>query len=108
MLEERLAQAREIVYEKDSEGRQTPVARDSVVFEGEDPVPIYCVTEEQAQTLTALIEEASMCTANDRQLYSLLLEEAQGYFSGEKSLEDTVRVMQSVASIYVGERVKRE
>lgn len=108
VLEERLAQAREIVYEKDSEGRQTPVARDSVVFEGEDPVPIYCVTEEQAQTLTALIEEASMCTANDRQLYSLLLEEAQGYFSGEKSLEDTVRVMQSVASIYVGERVKRE
>lgn len=106
VLEERLLQAREIAYEKDSEGVQTPVARDSVVFEGENPVPIYCVTEEQARILTALIEEAAICTANDRQLYSLLLEEAQGYFSGEKSLEETARVMQSMASIYVGERIK--
>lgn len=106
VLEERLLQAREIEYKRDSDGGQVPVERSRVIFEGEEPVPIYCVTKEQAEDLIALIEGAAICTANDHQLYSLLLEEARAYFSGEKSLEETARVMQSMAAVYVGERIK--
>lgn len=51
-----------------------------------------------------LIEEAAIANVKDYQLYSLLWEEADSYFSGSKSLEDTVRVMQSRASIYISER----
>lgn len=108
VLEERLLQAREIEYQRGPDGGQVPVERSRVIFEGEEPVPIYCVTKEQAEKLTGLIEGATICTANDRQLYSMLLEEAGDYFSGEKSLEETARVMQSMASVYIGERVKQE
>lgn len=108
VLEERLLEACRVEYEADSEGRQSPVARDKVIFEGEEPIYIYSVSEKQAYSLTALIEGATICVANDRQLYNLLLEEAGSYFSGSKSLDDTVKVMQSRASIYIKERVKSE
>lgn len=106
VLAEKLSQAQEIQYTTDSEGNQIPVAKDKITFEGEEPVYIYSVTEEQADNLMELIEKASICVANDYQLYSLLWEEADSYFTGSKSLEETAKVMQSRASIYISERVK--
>ncbi len=106
VLEERLLQAQNIEYAADLEGSQVPVARGKVIFEGEEPMYIYSVTRKQADRLTELIEEATICVANDYQLYSLLLEEAGSYFSGGKSLEETAKVMQSRASIYISEKVK--
>ena len=104
VLEKKLLQAQETEYATDSDGSQIPVAKDKVIFEGEEPVDIYCITEKQADKLVGLIEEAAIANVKDYQLYSLLWEEADSYFSGSKLLEDTVKVMQSRASIYISER----
>lgn len=106
VLEEKLLANRTPEYTTDADGNQKPVAKSEQLFEGEDPVEIYCVTEEQANELLYLIESASICAATDYQLYNVFLEEAESYFSGDKTLEEAIAVMQSRASIYVGEKVK--
>lgn len=107
-LEVQLFKAREREYMVDSEGNQVPVAKDKISFEGEKPVEIYCITAEQADRLINLIEEAVISTANDYELYSILLEESQGYFFGERTLEEVCKIMQSRASIYLSEKVTKK
>lgn len=106
VLEESLLSNRVTEYMTDADGNQIPVAKGELLFEGEEPVEIYCVTEEQANELVHLIESVSICAATDYQLYNVFLEEADSYFCGDKTLEEAVAVMQSRASIYVGEKVK--
>ncbi len=106
VLEEKLLENREPEYEMDAEGNRKEIVKAEVIFEGEEPVEVYCITEEQADKLIHLIESAEICTTTNYQIYNVFLEEAGSYFSGDKSLEDAVAVMQSRASIYVGERVR--
>lgn len=106
VLEETLEENQVIEYKDDSAGASVPVVKDRVLFEGEEPVEIYCITEKQSQTLLELITSVEICSANDYQLYSVLLEEVDSYFSGDKSLAETAAVMQSRANIYVSERSK--
>ncbi len=104
-LEEQLAQAMEIEYETDQSGAVRPVAKAQVIFEGEDPAPIYCITQAQAQSLLELIGSAQICSMVDRTIYNILMEEAEYYFNGAKSLEEVKDVIQSRISMYVSERI---
>ncbi len=106
VLEEGLLENREPEYITDEDGNQKPVAKSELLFAGEEPVEIYCVTEEQAEDLLNLIDSATIYASIDYQLYNVFLEEAAAYFSGDKTLEEAVAVMQSRASIYVGEKAK--
>lgn len=106
VLEEMLEANQVIEYKDDGAGSSVPVVKDRVLFEGEEPLEIYCITEKQSQTLLELITSVEICSANDYQLYSVLLEEVDSFFRGDKSLEETVAVMQSRASLYVSERAK--
>ena len=106
VLEESLLENSTTEYRTDEDGTQKPVAKGKLLFAGEEPVEIYCVTEEQAKELLCLIESATICSSIDYQLYNVFLEEAGSYFSGDKTLEEAIAVMQSRASIYVGEKVK--
>lgn len=105
-LEEKLLANREVEYTKDSEGNQIRIAKEKVLFEGDEPIEIYNITEKQANRLLTLIENATNSTTVDYSLYNILLEEAEGYFYGDKTLAETVDIMQSRASIYVSEKVK--
>lgn len=100
-LEEKLEENKQVEY-LNSE----PIVKNQILFEGEVPIDIYCITEKQADTLMELIGSASLCTSIDYSLYNIILEEAIAYFQGDKTLEDAVDIIQSRASVYVGERVK--
>lgn len=104
VLEEKLAQNLEPEYTQEEDGTQEPIAKYRIFIEGEEPVEVYNITKEQAGRLMHLIETADMCAANDMQLYYMLLEEADQYFTGNKTLLETVQNIQSRAVIYVSER----
>lgn len=105
-LEKKLAENQTVEYIPDGEQGQIPIVKERVIFEGEEPVDIYCVTEAQAQKLLELIECAEISSSNDYQLYNVLLEEADSYFGGDKSLEEAAGIMQRRAELYVSERAK--
>ena len=53
-----------------------------------------------------LIEGVEFCNATNAQLHFILLEEANAYFAGDKTVEEAMEAMQSRATIFVSERVK--
>ncbi len=106
VLEERLEDAMETEYETDENGREQPVVKHRVLFEGEEPVDIYSITQEQADRLLALLEGARHCSQTDNKIYRIFLDEAGSYFSGDKSLEETADVIQARVSMYVAEKIK--
>lgn len=105
VLEKQIDQALEIEYEMQADGTQQPVVKQEVIFEGEEKIDIYCISAEQAKRLISLIEGAEIASHMEPKIYNVFLEEAEYYFNGEKSLEETVDVIQSKISIYVSEKI---
>lgn len=105
-FEEQIEKAMEIEYEMDLNGVQMPIVKQQVIFEGEDPIPIYCITQIQADQLLGLIESAQIFSSTDRKIYSIFFEEAEYYFNGVRSLDETLDVIQSRVFMYVNERIK--
>lgn len=103
-LEDILQENREILYETDADGKEVPVVREEIRFEGEDAIPIYHITETEAEELLRMAESATLNSNVDSTLYGIVLEEADAYFVGDKTLEETCRVIQGRAQMYVAER----
>ena len=106
VLEEQLEDAMKTEYETDENGIEHPVVKHQVLFEGEEPVDIYSITQEQADRLLALLEGARSCSQTDHKIYRIFLDEAGSYFSGSKSLEETADVIQARVSMYVAEKIE--
>ena len=66
----------------------------------------YYISQEQGNKLLELIEGVEFCNATNTQLHFILLEEANAYFAGDKTVEEAMEAMQSRATIFVSERVK--
>ena len=56
---------------------------------------IYAATPEQVQAVRDLIDSAVAASNNDETVLSIISEEAQGYFEGQKSAKDVAGVIQS-------------
>lgn len=104
-LDNQLTDGRNEEYVIDADGNRTLVAKSSVIFEGETPINIYGITEEQENCLLQIIDDASVSSAYDSTVHSILLEEAEQYFSGQKDLEETSEIMQNRISIYMEEHM---
>ncbi len=64
---------------------------------------IYAATPEQVQAVRDLIDTSVAATDNDQTILSIIQEEAQGYFEGQKSAQDVASVIQSRVQTYVSE-----
>lgn len=105
-FEEQIAEAMQMEYKTDEDGTPNPVVKKQVIFEGEDPVNIYCISQKQADQLLALIESTEISSSTDHKLYNIFWEEVEYYFRGSKELEETADVIQSRISMYVNEKIK--
>ncbi len=64
---------------------------------------IYAATPEQVQAVKDLIDSAVAASNNDETILSIISEEAQGYFEGQKSAKDVAGVIQSRVQTYISE-----
>jgi len=62
------------------------------------------LTQQEADRIMALIESTTNISAYDEALMNIIMEGASDYFSGLGSAQDTARVIQSRASIYISEQ----
>ena len=67
-------------------------------------IEMKTLTQADADQINALIDSISGSAGQDEALWNIISENAADYFSGRSSLEDTVRVIQNRASIYVAEQ----
>ena len=61
------------------------------------------LTEDDRSELLSLLENITLAANTDDEIISIIREDASAYFAGAKSLEETVKVIQSRVSIYVAE-----
>lgn len=64
---------------------------------------IYAATPEQVQAVRDLIDSAVAATNNDQTILQMIVEEAEGYFEGQKSAQEVASIIQSRVQIYVSE-----
>ncbi|MCM1561436.1 MAG: hypothetical protein NC123_18160 [Butyrivibrio sp.] len=104
-MEHMLEEAGNMDYAVDAVGNEIPIAKLKIGFEGEETIEVYYMEEEEKKQLLRLIETASLNAAIDHTLYNIVLEEAQSYFAGDKTLDETVDIIQRRVSLYVAERM---
>ena len=78
---------------------------DGSVAMGENgEVNVYAMTQEQADEILGLINATTAVYGYDESIMSIITDEAAPYFAGEKSLDDTVNMIQSRVNLYVAEQ----
>ncbi len=77
-------------------------------YYAEDPVLArllsYQVTEEDTEEFRELVENATICTGGDPVIFSIICEEAAGYFAGDRTEDEVLRNIQNRATTVVKER----
>lgn len=110
-FEKQLERAMEVEYEQDANGNyildengeKIPVSR-GMVYDGMTYKEIYATTPEQAQQLRDAIAAATKLIDFDQSIIDIVTEQAAPFFAGQKSAEETAKLIQSKANIYVNEQ----
>lgn len=69
-----------------------------------DDVSYYAITQEQYDQVMQLYNDTNTIYWNDDDLWEIVSEQAQAYFAGDRSLAETVGLIQDRAELYVNER----
>ena len=64
---------------------------------------IPAASQQQVDVIKSLIEGAKLPNDNDTDVLKIINEEADAYFTGQKSAADVAQIIQSRVSIYVSE-----
>lgn len=107
-----LSDAREIEYERDSAGHilldENGEKKRLVVgmtYDGTTYRNIYSgLSKETADAIVDLVNNASKRANFDPSISDIVLDGSQAYFAGQKSLDETAKLIQSKAAIYVNEQ----
>lgn len=88
---------------KDENGNELEESRYSIGTAGGETINLYALTAEQRDALMKAFEETTMLNEPDTKLMEIINEETAAFFSGSKTAEDTAKIIQNRASIYVSE-----
>lgn len=86
----------------DEEGNPIEISNHSYGWE-DVTFDIYAATEEDAEQLMNIIEGIDKVMNYDEKLINIIIEEAESYFTGQKSVDEVADIIQSRAKIYVNE-----
>lgn len=64
----------------------------------------FALTQEQAERYRSLLENITVATSSNSKISSIVNEEAKDMFEGNKTPEETAKIVQSKISMYVAER----
>ncbi len=97
-------QAMETRYYTDYEtGEQVEQPSTSIWYGMEDEKLLYAVTQEEVDLFMEIYENCTNFTFYNQEIFDLIYEEAQAYFDGQKTVEETARLIQDRISLYVME-----
>lgn len=88
----------------DADGNPVPQGYYSVSWGIGEEYTFRTPTEEEVQLVRELIESASKVQATDSQIREIILEEAQPFFQGQKSVDEVADIIQSRVQLYMNER----
>ena len=113
VLQARLQELMTVEYRTGADGTPLldaagqPVRQARVSWYDEDGTEhnIYSLTQEQADRVLKAVEGCTRLAATDNAVFSLVREQAELLFSGELSVDDAARLIQSRVSNYMHARL---
>ena len=106
LLQTYIEDVKKVEYVVNIEGIREPKAKGWLRFEGEEPIAIYSISKEDENNFWSLIESVEKSTVVDDTIYNIILEEINGFFSGDKNKEDVIKIIQSRVGLYLAEQKK--
>ena len=91
-------------YVLDENGERVQEPRGSWGDENGEEHFIYAMTQEQADELMNVVSTCTRVADYNSSIYDIVAEQAEAFFSGQKSVDDVARLIQSKANIYVNEQ----
>ena len=85
-------------------GAPIPISSGGMSYGDEPMIELYALTQEQYDTVMELIESTTNFLDYDQSVLSNITEEAAGYLAGDRSVEETSRLIQSRVSLYIQEQ----
>ena len=112
VYQDKLEDAMTVEYEKDENGEfvldengeKKPISIGGFWQEDGTEVQVYAMTQEQADKLWEAVTTCSKVLEQDDAIYTIVFEQAQAFYSGQKTAEEVARLIQSKVTIYVNEQ----
>lgn len=89
-------------YYTDENGNEVEVSHSSYGWDNVS-FDLYAATQEEVDQLDAMIRSLTTVSSYDDQMFTIILEEADSYFTGAKPAQDVADIIQSRISIYLSE-----
>ncbi len=109
-MEEAIAEAVKVEYATDEDGNPildedgNPIELGSGgIGYGDWEYMYHTPTQEEVDLIVKLIESATSESATDEQILTIIVEEAEPFFQGQKSVEDVSGIIQSRIQLYMNE-----
>ena len=109
---ERLEKAMTPEYEKDENGefildengekKQVPIG--GYWTEDGTEKKVYCMTQAQADKMWEAVSTCNKIWQEDSAIYTIVFEQAQAYYAGQKTIEEVARLIQNKVTIYINEQ----
>ena len=99
LLDDKISDARTPRFD----GNQVEIPRD-FMWTGDFTVDIYAMTEAEELAFRAIMESASLRNRHDMTISAMVQEETLPFFAGDRSAEDTARILQNRVQTVLNER----
>ena len=76
----------------------------SMAKEMQDPNTNQELTQQEVDQVMSFVTSLNQIMRNDEEMLNIVLEEAEAYFSGQKSPQETAAIIQSRVQNFVSER----
>ena len=104
VFDAKLAEAMKQEFYTDENGNQVEQSKGGYGWGNDEMIDIYAVTPEQRDAFMELLHSTTSVNSYDESIMEIVREETGGYFAGQKTLDETVKIIQNRVSLYVAEQ----
>lgn len=91
-------------YETDPEtGEQVEIPKATIWYDENNQTSVYAMTQEELDSFMTLYNNISSTYAYNQEIYDLITDQTEAFFNGQKTAEETAKLIQSSVSLYVFE-----
>lgn len=91
-------------YETDPEtGKEVESPKVTIWFDENNTEYVYAMTQQELDTFMALYNNTDKIVSYDQEIYDLITAQTEAFFNGQKTAEETAKLIQSSVSLYVFE-----
>ena len=100
----KLAEAMKQEFFTDENGNQVEQSKGGIGWGNDEMYEIYAVTPEQRDIFMDLLQSTTKVSSYDQDIMDIVTEETGAYFAGQKTVDETVKIIQNRVNLYVAEQ----